>query len=232
MARPKAQDQRDTKREIVDAALELFATNGFHGTSMRDIARAAGVRESGIYHYFTNKEALLDAVIFEPGDDALPKVGAPTLPPFEGDASTLEPFLVQLLMRVSARFITLKERKRFRILLSDGTRLAAEGRIDYFSRTLAMREPVITLFASLLERGLLVGSNPAVVTMQFVAPMMAWRVVMSVAPEAGELIDREAYIREHVRRFLHGCAGPGADDNLNDRSEAERPAPEEPCEAS
>ena len=47
-ARPVAGEARDTRREILDTALELFAEHGFHATSIRAIARAVGVRESAL----------------------------------------------------------------------------------------------------------------------------------------------------------------------------------------
>jgi TetR/AcrR family transcriptional regulator, repressor of fatR-cypB operon len=49
----------DTKRPvIVRAATSLFAERGIDGTSMRDIAEAAGVREAAIYRHFKSKEEL------------------------------------------------------------------------------------------------------------------------------------------------------------------------------
>jgi AcrR family transcriptional regulator len=47
---------------IVEAALELFATRGFEGTSTKAIALAAGVAEGLIFHHFETKEALLTEV--------------------------------------------------------------------------------------------------------------------------------------------------------------------------
>jgi AcrR family transcriptional regulator len=44
---------------IEDAARQLFATQGFAGTSMRDLARSAGVSSAGLYNYTTSKEELL-----------------------------------------------------------------------------------------------------------------------------------------------------------------------------
>jgi len=49
----------DTKRPvIVRAATSLFAERGIDGTSMRDIAEAAGVREAAIYRHFAGKDDL------------------------------------------------------------------------------------------------------------------------------------------------------------------------------
>lgn len=47
---------------IRNAALELFARDGFAATSIRDVAQAAGVSPGLVQHYFANKAALQDAV--------------------------------------------------------------------------------------------------------------------------------------------------------------------------
>jgi AcrR family transcriptional regulator len=57
--------RRDRREEILQASLHLFATKGFHGTSMRDIARSADITEGLIYHYFENKRDLFRAIIDE-----------------------------------------------------------------------------------------------------------------------------------------------------------------------
>jgi len=54
--------QGDKQRRILDAALALFAERGFHGTAVPLVAEAAGVATGTIYHYFANKEALVNAV--------------------------------------------------------------------------------------------------------------------------------------------------------------------------
>jgi AcrR family transcriptional regulator len=45
--------------EILDAALEVFAVNGYRGTRLEQVAEAAGVTKGTIYHYFTSKDQLL-----------------------------------------------------------------------------------------------------------------------------------------------------------------------------
>ncbi|MEQ1489954.1 MAG: TetR/AcrR family transcriptional regulator [Terricaulis sp.] len=47
-----------TRERLLDVALNLFAQNGFAGTSMRMIARGAELRESSIYNHFTGKDEL------------------------------------------------------------------------------------------------------------------------------------------------------------------------------
>ena len=52
----------DTKDSLLEAALKVFATNGYHGSSVSDIARQANVSKALFYHYFESKKDLL--VIF------------------------------------------------------------------------------------------------------------------------------------------------------------------------
>lgn len=52
------------RQEIMETALELFAEQGYHNTSISKIAKAAGVSKGLLYNYFESKEALLDAIIF------------------------------------------------------------------------------------------------------------------------------------------------------------------------
>lgn len=52
-----------TRRDIIQAARKLFAQQGFHGTTMRAIAREARVDSALIHHYFVSKEGVFTAAI-------------------------------------------------------------------------------------------------------------------------------------------------------------------------
>ncbi len=56
-----------TRARILDAALKLFSRYGFAGTSVRQLARAVGLRESSLYNHFPGKKAILEALIAEHG---------------------------------------------------------------------------------------------------------------------------------------------------------------------
>ncbi len=53
----------ERREQILRTATEVFSIHGFHGSSMRQLARAAGVSEAMIYHHFPSKEALYDAIL-------------------------------------------------------------------------------------------------------------------------------------------------------------------------
>lgn len=65
---PRTEEQfeeiRQEKRQLIlDTALELFAENGFHTTSVSQIAKKAGVSKGLLYNYFESKEHLLKEII-------------------------------------------------------------------------------------------------------------------------------------------------------------------------
>jgi AcrR family transcriptional regulator len=53
----------ETRRRILVAASRLFARQGYHKTTISDIAQAIGLTTGAIFHHFASKEALLDAVV-------------------------------------------------------------------------------------------------------------------------------------------------------------------------
>jgi TetR/AcrR family transcriptional regulator, cholesterol catabolism regulator len=74
-------DGPTTRRRILEIALSLMSQRGVDGTSMRDLASAAGLNVASLYHYFPSKRELLEAVLVEqgylpitapPGEDGAP----------------------------------------------------------------------------------------------------------------------------------------------------------------
>jgi TetR/AcrR family transcriptional regulator, fatty acid metabolism regulator protein len=61
-AMPEAADRR---RQILEAAVRVFARQGFEATRMADVAREAGVAYGLVYHYFGSKDAVLRSVFQE-----------------------------------------------------------------------------------------------------------------------------------------------------------------------
>jgi len=52
-----------SRAQILEAALRLFSSRGYHGTSMRDIAREAKVSTGNVYHQFPDKESLFKTLL-------------------------------------------------------------------------------------------------------------------------------------------------------------------------
>ena len=52
-----------TKERILDIALELFAQNGYPGTSMSDIAKQLGFTKAALYKHYASKQEILDQIV-------------------------------------------------------------------------------------------------------------------------------------------------------------------------
>jgi len=55
----------DKRRVILDAAIRVFAREGFHGCRVSDIAKEANVAYGLVYHYFSSKDEVLDTLFTE-----------------------------------------------------------------------------------------------------------------------------------------------------------------------
>ncbi len=54
-----------TRQAILEASYQLFTTQGYHGTSMREIAARAGITAGSIYNHFADKDQIIQAVILK-----------------------------------------------------------------------------------------------------------------------------------------------------------------------
>ena len=64
----RAPEAGDRRRQILDAAVRVFARQGFHTCRVSDIADEAGVAYGLVYHYFHSKEQVLDTLFLERWD--------------------------------------------------------------------------------------------------------------------------------------------------------------------
>jgi TetR/AcrR family fatty acid metabolism transcriptional regulator len=74
----------DKRRVILDAAVRVFARQGFHTCRVSDIADEAGVAYGLVYHYFSSKDQILDTLFLERWDVMLAAIS-------EADASPRPP---------------------------------------------------------------------------------------------------------------------------------------------
>jgi TetR/AcrR family transcriptional regulator, fatty acid metabolism regulator protein len=65
MSGSRASVVADKRRQILDAAVRVFARQGFHSTRVSDIADEAGVAYGLVYHYFSSKDEVLNELFSE-----------------------------------------------------------------------------------------------------------------------------------------------------------------------
>ena len=63
MARPRAATYEDQRAQILKAAADLFARKGYTAATLNEVASASGVSKATLYHYFSDKHALLEDIV-------------------------------------------------------------------------------------------------------------------------------------------------------------------------
>jgi AcrR family transcriptional regulator len=66
MAKPHDTSQPDTRQRILAIAADLFARQGYTGTSIADIARELGTTTAALYYHFPSKSAILGGLLAGP----------------------------------------------------------------------------------------------------------------------------------------------------------------------
>lgn len=114
------------REQILDVALEVFARTGYHGTSMNDVAEAAGVTKPVLYQHFESKRELYRALLDEVGTRLLAAISKGAGEAADGRAQTERGF------RAYFRWVA-SDHAAFLLLYGGGSR-----RDEEFSR--AVRE--------------------------------------------------------------------------------------------
>lgn len=105
------------RRQIVSAAIELFGRQGYHATTIRDIAQRAGVSVGLIYQYFGDKEDVLFLTVVEVLDsylERIPKATAGIADPLERFRAAVRAYCQVIDANVDATVLAYRETKSLR----------------------------------------------------------------------------------------------------------------------
>jgi AcrR family transcriptional regulator len=202
MARPRNADGQRTRQAILDAALDLFAQKGFFGTSLRDVAAAVGVRESALYNYFPSKDALFEALILADQHSKVERLTSLA----EERITDVRVFLEQLVLEALHSFAEPRQQQLFRIMMSDGIRLARDGRVNLFERLGDRRERMEAIMRRLIREGWLRAADPQMLAMSFAAPLFLCRHLKAIDADLPLIHKPAEFARQHVDQFLLGAS--------------------------
>ena len=196
-------DRGNTKREILEAALELFSVQGFEATSISQIASAVGVRKASLYSHFENKQAILDALVqevleqyeehslfaradWEKDTGSLPQTADDAVQMIQGQIRYIlhDPAISR------ARKMLVIEQFQNRSLAKLQTKQNYSDVLGYFTG----------LINGLIRQGVLAEDDPEIMAAQFCLPISVWINLCDREPdreqEVMELVDK------HIRQFF------------------------------
>ncbi len=94
---PKVIDHEERKKEILYAALEIFATEGYKDTNLGLIAAACGLSRTTVYQYFKDKSEIFLYAIKTTTDTMMAKYSSPEWADIEDPAEKLEKVMLDIL---------------------------------------------------------------------------------------------------------------------------------------
>ena len=199
--------QEDTKRKILDKALELFSTQGYDAVSVGQIAKAVGIKAPSLYNHFPSKQAIFDAIVES------------TAAQYEADTGKIDIHVqdvkqdISVFTEISEEALFEKVRQifeyslhnepisRFRRMMTieqfRSPELAALYSRRYVDR---MMEYHANIFRALIASGEIQKEDPDVLAMMYVSPVLTLLGICDRQPEReAECIEK---LRQHVSLFF------------------------------
>lgn len=201
MANSRKVQSEERRNQIIDAALQVFATKGFSAATNRDIARAAGINSPGlIYHYFTDQDALLEAVLQERApvvQFSLQPEELLSLPP-----EVVLPEMARLFMQTFHDPQTLA---LIRLVLSEALRRPAFANQIFESGSSHIVNFLATYLQSQMDQGALRKIDVGAAIRIFTGPLFLYMVTTLLLEVAEPHTPTpETLIETHIATFLRG----------------------------
>ena len=197
------QDYEARRQQIIDGALQVFASEGFEKATNKDIARAAHINSPGlIYHYFKDKTDLFRQVMEE---------RAPAIQLIVHGDELMEREPREVLTTFATSFIMMMDNRTsvamFKMMLSEATRKPAVAAMfnkigpwrgfTFLSRYLAHQ----------MDLGRLRRMDPGAATRCFLGPLLAFLVTREIFVQAdASTLSSEKMIDTAIDVFLNGMA--------------------------
>ena len=195
-----------TRKQILDASLSLFSRRGFARTTVRDIAKEAGITDAAIYYHFESKRDLLQALVEERGF-------LEGLKNLEGVTADLP--LDEMLIWMARGAVEMMDDNRefLRLIIMEGLG-GDEAALEQYRRLIDLWENALT---TVLERyhakGAIAADSPAAISRQVIyLILMAFVESLlgrHVSPTEAATERREnltAFAAEALRSVINGAA--------------------------
>lgn len=186
---------KDTKAKILDAALEIFARDGYAGTNIKDIAEAVGIVKSALYRHFESKEEIWNAVLemmicyYDEHFGSADRL--PCIPKSTDELREMTMRMVNFTIHdervIRTRKILLTEQFR-----NEDVRKLASNYFLYDTRSIFAR-----VFEEMMKNGCLKKADPSVLSLSYTAPITALIHLCDREPE------KEAEALENISAFIN-----------------------------
>lgn len=199
-------DNRSTKQKILDAALDLFSTQGFDATSVSQIADEVGIRKASIYSHFSSKQEILDSLIQEiikeyEWHSIFSKTNWNNFSLFNDKQGLNIDSVIQMIIG-QIRYILHDPRisKSRKMLTVEQFRNQTLAKLQTKQNYTNVMNFFVNLIKLLIQRGKLTDNDAEIMAAQLCLPVSVWLNLCDREPEReDEVIE---LIERHIRQFF------------------------------
>ena len=197
---------KDTRKRILEAALEMFSQRGYAGTNIRELTASLGLVKSSMYRHFESKADIWNTLLDEMIAYYAERFGsAEHLPPVPDSPEALVAMTMQMVDFTVHDERIVMTRKLLQIEQFRDERARKLATTHFLTGLEAMFTHV---FAGMMDRGLLRRDDPAMLALAYTAPITALIHLCDREPEKAEdaLARIEAFSRHFIR--IYTSEGP------------------------
>lgn len=196
-------ERGNTRKEILEASLELFSVQGFEATSISQIADAVGIRKASLYSHFESKQAILDALLKEVLEQyAARSVFARADWEKDADALPATPDAAVQMILGQLRYIlhdpTISRARK--MLVIEQFRNPELAKLQTAQNYTDVLQYFTGLIQCLIRRGVLAEDDPQIMAAQLCLPISAWINLCDREPEREPEV--MALVDRHIRQFF------------------------------
>lgn len=198
--------QENTRKKIIDTALELFSEQGYDSVGVAEIAKAVGIKAPSLYNHFTGKQAIFDAIVestaaqYEADTDKVNihvQSGEKDAPIF---SAISEDELFEKVRQIFEYSLHDEAISHFRKMMTHEQFRSHKLRALYTERFVdRLVRYHSEIFKSLIKSGEIVSADPDALALMYVSPVIALVGICDREPEKeGECLEK---LRAHVHLF-------------------------------
>lgn len=190
-------ERPNTRQEILDTALGLFAQNGYEATSISQIAEAVGIRKASLYSHFASKQEILDEIVRM----GLKEYNERSIFAQTDSAGKTPDELTQMIIRHVNYILHDPRISRSRKMLTiEQFRNPELGRLFTKQNYTDVTKFFTGIVEKLIRDGRLTDGDTEIIAAQLSLPISAWIALCDREPEReSEVIE---LIERHIRQFF------------------------------
>ncbi len=185
---------KDTKSRLLEAALEMFAKNGYEGTNIREISSSLGMGKSSLYRHFESKEEIWNAMLDEMEAYYNAGFGSQENPPaIPKNTEELKELTLRMLdFTVHDKKIVMTRK----ILLTEQFRDERVRELATKHFKVGLEAMFAKIFAGMMENGSLKKGDSAMLAFAYTAP------ISSLVQLCDRNADKQSEVMEEIKAFI------------------------------